>query len=221
MRRVLAGVLCAVAVTAGCGTEEAPDNAASTPTTTASTTASTTPAAALASSGIPAPPPIDEWTVTTDSDTGVSFALPGEPKRQERPGVDGVTAAGTVYQVELDGGFGLAVSFSSAPGAEYSAAGLADIADQFVDQFHAAGAKDVQVVDRVPSEVDGHPALDFRVSFTAGTGGRSVWFVRYVGNGSEAVQLQSIAFAEPAEEAAVTEALRPYHQQLIGSLSMP
>lgn len=45
--------------------------------------------------------------------------------------------------------------------------------------------------------------------------------MRYIGDGSEAVQLQTIAFAEPADEAAVTEALRPYHQQLIGSLSMP
>lgn len=212
MRAVVAVVLCAVAVTAGCGVQKAADVASAPSTTTTPT---------LASSGIPEPSPVDEWIVTTDSDTGVSFALPGEPKRQERPGVDGVSAGGTVYQVEVDGGFGLAVSFSSAPGAEYSAAGLADIADQFVDQFQAVGAKDIQVVDRVPSKVDGHPALDFRVSFTAGNGGRSVWFVRYIGNGSEAVQLQSIAFAEPADEAAVTEELRPYHQQLIDSLSMP
>lgn len=210
MRRVVAGVLCVVAVTAGCGRPQASD-VASAPST----------APVLASTGIAEPPPIDEWVVTTDSDTGVSFALPGEPKRQERPGVDGVAAGGTMYQVEVAENTSLAVSFSSAPGAEYSAAGLADIANQFVDQFQAVGAEDVQVVDKVPSEVDGRPVLDFRVSFTSTKGGRSIWFVRYIGDGSEAVQLQTIAFADPADEAAVTEALRPYHQQLIGSLSMP
>lgn len=216
MRRVLAVVLSAVVVTAGCGAQDAATDVADTPPSPPSSTV-----AAPTAGGIPEPPPIDEWIFTTDSDTGVSFALPGEPKRQERPGIDGVKAGGTMYQVEVTKGFGLAVSFSNAPGSEYSAAGLADIADQFADQFQAAGAADVQVLDRAPSEVGGHPALDFRVSFTATNGSRNVWFLRYIGHGSEAVQLQSVAFAEPTEEAAVTETVRRYHQQLIGSLTMP
>lgn len=196
-----------MAVTAGCGTYRTSD------------VADAPPATAPASSGIPAPPSIDEWVVTTDSDTGISFALPGEPTRHEPPG----GASGTVYQVEVAENVNLAVSFSSAPGADYSAAGLADMADRFVDQFRdrETGVDDVQVLDRVAREVYRHPALDFRVSFTSTKGNRSVWFVRYVGNGSEAVQLQSLAFAEPAEEAEVTKALRLYHQQLVGSLSMP
>jgi hypothetical protein len=63
--------------------------------------------------------------------------------------------------------------------------------------------------------------VNLAVTFTRVPGADSVWFVRYVGNGSEAVQLQSLAFAEPAEEAEVTKALRLYHQQLVGSLSIP
>lgn len=212
MRAVVAGVLCAVAVTVGCSVDRAGDTVGAPSTTT-------TPAAT--SSGIPAPPSIDEWVTTTDSDSGVSFALPAEPTRHERPGDDG--ASGTLYQAEVTENVNLAVTFSRVPGADYSAAGLADMADQFVDQFQSqeTGVDDLQVLDRRAREIYRHPVLDFRVSFTSTKGSRSVWFVRYVGNGSEAVQLQSLAFAEPAEEAEVTQALRLYHQQLVGSLYIP
>lgn len=171
--------------------------------------------------GIPEPAPVEEWTPTTDRDTGVSFALPGVAHRQTRPGVDGVSAETVLYGAEVGEKFTMSVSFTSAPGAEYSAAGLQDVADQLVAQLQAAGSEDAQVLDRTATTVGGHPVLDFRMSFTSRDGDRSIWFVRYVGNGSSAVQLQSIAFVDPADEAAATDVVERYHGQLVGTLTMP
>jgi hypothetical protein len=63
----------------------------------------------------------------------------------------------------------------NAPGADYSAAGLEDIADQLVAQLDTAGADGVEALERTPTTVAGHPALDFRLSFTATDGKRSIW----------------------------------------------
>ncbi|MGB3437109.1 MAG: hypothetical protein WBA97_00025 [Actinophytocola sp.] len=211
--------LSVLAVATACGSPSATGSVADSAPSTAPPPPTTT-APASAPGGIPEPAPVDEWTPTTDGDTGVSFALPGVTNRQTRPGVDGVSAATTLYGAEVTDELNMSVSFTSAPGAEYSAAGLQDVAAQLVAQLQAAGSEDAEALDRTATTVGGHPVLDFRMSFTSRDGRRSIWFVRFVGNGSSAVQLQSIAFVDPATEAAATGVVGRYHQQLIGTLTM-
>jgi hypothetical protein len=219
VRRTVVTVLSVLAVTTACGSPSATVPAEDTPPRSSSSApAEDTPAPAAG--GIPEPAPVDEWTQATDSATGVTFALPRAATRQTRPGVDGVSAETVLYGAEVSEKLNMSVSFTSAPGAEYSPAGLQDIVDQLVAQFETAGAEDVEAFDRTPTTIGGRPALDFRLSFTSREGERSIWFVRYVGNGSTAIQLQSIAFVDPADETAATAVVERYHQQLLGTLTM-
>lgn len=213
MRAVV--VLLSVALLAGCGSAT---DGGSPPTSTSGTTSSVS--TSSAASGIPEPSTFDPWKVTTDPDTGVSFALPGTAKEQTRPG-NATTAAVRQYHVEVHEGFGMAVSFSESADADYSAAGLDRLADMVVGQLTSAGSDDVELTDRAATVVAGRPVLDYRLSFTAGTGDRNIWFVRVIGDGTRAIQLQSIAFVAPGDEAPALALVQKYHQQLVDSVRLP
>ncbi|TDV52099.1 hypothetical protein [Actinophytocola oryzae] len=202
MRRLLivaVGLLSLVVVACG------PDTEAATPSSTA----------------VPEPPPADRWQTTTDPATGISFALPGKAKVATRDGnAEGTTPDIRSYQVEVAPDLGIAVNFGEAAAADYSAAGLADVADSIVSQFAAQGATDTVVTDREETTVGDHPALDFRVSSTSKSGQKSIWLVRAIGDGTRVVQLQSIAFADSDDASSVTPVVERYHRVLLESLKL-
>jgi hypothetical protein len=221
MRRVLLVVVSLVLSSAcGSGSETgAPESGTTGSRTGTTTTGSATGGADVA---VPEPPPAQEWPTTTDPGTGVTFRLPGEAKVETRAGnADGTTPDITSYQYEVAEDFGVTVSFAEAAAADYSAAGLAEVADMIVQQFTAQGATDAEVTDRHPSTIAGRPALDYRVSFTAKTGTKSIWLSRAIGDGTRVVQLQTIAFVDPADVAALTPLVERYHQTLVESVTLP
>jgi hypothetical protein len=218
-RRRLVGALASSCLTivAGCGTDA---DSPSTSTVNSSVSSSTT-QVTTTSAGIPDPPAPDEWVATTDPATGVSFSLPGQPVVESRPAnAEGTSAAATMYRVEVVPDFGLSVSFAEAPAADYSAEGLDSVADSIVAGLKSAGATDVDIKGRQHSTVAGHPALDFQLAFTAKNGTSNIWFARFIGNGTRAIQLQSIAFVQPDDTESV-KVIEKYHQQLIATVRIP
>jgi hypothetical protein len=171
-------------------------------------------------SAVPGPTPADEWPVTTDPDTGVSFALPGTTQRETRQG-SATTPNIRLYKAQVNDAFGMSVGLTEAAWGDYSAEGIDQLPDTLAQQFQAAGADDVAVTDRATAEVAGRPALDFRMSFTAKNGKRTVFLVRAIGDRTRMIQLQSILIVQPADEDAGTDTAVQYHQQLVGTLRLP
>ncbi len=179
-------------------------------------------ATASATNGIPEPSPADEWHVTTDPDTGITFALPGTTQRETKPGSeDGATPTVRQYKAEVQEEFFLTVNLVEAADGAFSADGLDFVADSLVAELRSGGADDAELIHRSSTVIDAHPVLDFRISFTAHTRKRSVWFARFIGDGARAVQLQTIAAVYPVEEAAATPTVEKYHQRLLDTVRMP
>jgi hypothetical protein len=168
------------------------------------------------------PPPAERWTPTADPATGISFLLPGRAEVDTRSAnAAGTTPNRTEYTVEVRGGLTVSAGVMAAPGADYSTEGLDDGATQIVTGLRAAGSSDAILTDRRYLTVGVHPALDFRVSFTATNGTRSIWLTRSIGDGTRVVQLQTIAFADPKDEPSLTSVAERYHRILVDSVSLP
>lgn len=93
------------------------------------------------------------WSMVTAEECGVSFAMPGQPKRAEQATADGVHA---VYTFEVDADTQLAVECSEQPSAAPES--VASIRDGF-----ARSADDGQVEDLGPFEVAGARGHGFQL----------------------------------------------------------
>lgn len=126
----------------------------------------------------------------TDRSTGVSFALPGKATVQRRP------AGQTSYQSELGGGLGVSVGFVAA-NADLRPTDLVSYSERLKSQFVAIGATDAMIVGLTPLTYQGHPAIQFRFSFTALSPDhpKSVWLIRAIADGDVFVVVQTVGFS--------------------------
>jgi hypothetical protein len=91
---------------------------------------------------------------------------------------------------------------------------LESIPVELVAQFRGAGSTDIAVLERRHAQVQGHSALDFRISFTPldHTKGKSMWFVRAIDDDTSLVMLQTIAFPPlGSPEVIAARGDSPYH----------
>lgn len=69
-------------------------------------------------------------------------------------------------------------------------------------------------------EVGGHPALDYRLSFTARNGEKTIWFARVIGAGTRGIHLQGIGSSAPGAEVSVTPVIERYHRLLVDAVRL-
>jgi hypothetical protein len=173
--------------------------------------------AASGSSTAPASSPAQgDWTASEDPASGTQFLLPGKATVQKRPGNDGTPDGRRIYLYQAPED--IAVSVAVVDGAVEEAY-LDVLPDELVKQFHDAGAPDAKVGERQRTMIEGRPALDFQLSFTATNGKRSFWLTREIAGERHLIVLQTIGFSATAD-AAFENTVREYHGQLVAGLTL-
>jgi hypothetical protein len=162
------------------------------------------------------PPARGDWTAGADPASGVRFSLPGKATVQKRPGNDGTPDGRRIYLYQAPED--VAVSVAVVDGAVEEAY-LDVLPDELVKQFHDAGAPDAKVGERQRATVEGRPALDFQLSFTATNGKRSFWLTREIAGERHLIVLQTIGFSA-TPDAAFESTVRDYHRQLVAGLTL-
>lgn len=161
----------------------------------------------------------ESWIATVDPETGIRFALPGVAREQTQTDVvDGQRIEKRIYLVEMSDDVGVAATVAN----ESVVFGdLDSIPVELVAQFRSAGSTDIAVLERRHAQVQGHSALDFRISFTPldHTKGKSMWFVRAIDDDTSLVMLQTIAFPPRGVTGYETKA-RALQAKLIASLRL-
>jgi hypothetical protein len=173
-------------------------------------------AASGSSAATPVAPARGDWVTGEDPASGVRFSLPGKATVQKRPGNDGTPDGRRIYLYQAPGDIGVSVAVVDGAVEE---AYLDVLPDELVKQFHDAGAPDAQVGERRRNTIEGRPALDFQLSFTAKNGKRSFWLTQEIAGERHLIVLQTIGFSDTAD-AAFENLVRDYHRQLVAGLRL-
>jgi len=177
---------------------------------------SAAPASSTASSGG------EPWVATVDPETGIRFALPGVAREQTQTDVvDGKRIEKRIYLVEMSDEVGVAATVANGATETVVFGDLDSIPVELVAQFRGAGSTDIAVLERRHVQVQGHSALDFRISFTPldHTKGKSMWFVRAIDDDTSLVMLQTIAFP-PLGVTGYEAKARALQAELVASLTL-
>ncbi|MGP4085799.1 hypothetical protein [Streptomyces sp. KR55] len=149
-----------------------------------------------------------EWVKTTDSPSGITFSLPGQAAVEEIA-EDANYYAGRSYSVTTADESTL-VSVNEAPGMSEDLDGLLQ-SDLQLDS--ADPSDDLKATDIQKTTVDGHPAIDARVTDPADAS--TVGFIRLISNDTHVVKVLTIDSA--ADEKNVNQT----HQKVRNSVSIP
>jgi hypothetical protein len=164
----------------------------------------------------------ESWIATVDPETGIRFALPGVAREQTQTDVvGGQRIEKRIYLVEMSDDVGVAATVANGATETVVFGDLDSIPVELVAQFRGAGSTDIAVLERRHAEVQGHSALDFRISFTPldHTKGKSMWFVRAIDDDTSLVMLQTIAFP-PRGVTGYEAKARAMQAKLIASLRL-
>ncbi|HEY2984998.1 MAG TPA: hypothetical protein VGJ38_12655 [Jatrophihabitantaceae bacterium] len=159
---------------------------------------------------------------TVDPETGIRFALPGVAREQTQTDVvDGKRIEKRIYLVEMSDEVGVAATVANGATETVVFGDLDSIPVELVAQFRGAGSTDIAVLERRHVQVQGHSALDFRISFTPldHTKGKSMWFVRAIDDDTSLVMLQTIAFP-PLGVTGYEAKARALQAELVASLTL-
>lgn len=220
--RVLAGVLGAGVVLCACSVRIAGGPHA--PTVSGGASTSSRPAAAQ-----PTPSPTysqvgGNWVTKSDPDALIEFQMPGQPTVTSQTGYanNGEYQVHRIYRVRVDAALLVSVEVDGGVGGATTVADLATIPDTLLGGVRRAGGTGAQVSDRQPSSIDGHEALDFRLTFAPATGARlrAIWLVRAVRDGGAIVVLETLASPLRPDPALETRAVA-YQHRLLASLRLP
>lgn len=157
--------------------------------------------------------PAVEWVKTTDPPSGITAELPGKARvEKDSVPVEGKRVEVRQYRVETpDAGF--AFTIHDMPGDQHS---LEELLQAFLDSYNEAqaGEEPLTSSDSQKTTVDGHPALDARLS-TKEDDEPQVGFLRFIAGDDHLIQAMS--FGSEANEKTVTE----MHERFLDSMRIP
>lgn len=160
------------------------------------------------------------WSTVTDVETGVRFDLPGVAAERTKPELakDGTPLTERIYEVDLQT---FAVSGGIVAGAAPIRFDLDAYAAGIVTAFKSQGAADAVILDKKALTVSSHPALDFRVSFTARNPAKdkAVWLIRAIDDSGTLLLLQTVGFA--ADPATLLPLAHILQARLVNSAVLP
>jgi len=154
----------------------------------------------------------EKWVETTDAPSGITFKLPGKPEVEDisETGPDGTTTTGRMYTVETADGALIGLVVYDVPG---TTANLHDVLQGFRQGFTEEGGETATVSRGEETTVNGHPALDARLSVE----GSEPLLGSTCLIGDETHIVQTATLGPAADEEAVDQ----MHQQTLDGVSMP
>ncbi|MEV6652157.1 hypothetical protein [Streptomyces sp. NPDC051219] len=154
--------------------------------------------------------PAVEWVKTTDSPSGITAELPGSSTvRKSAVPVDGKIVDVRLYGVEVADGFVGFVVFDL-PGTQQD---LDKMLQGSLEAYEQVTGETLTSSRIRKSTVDGHPALDARLSTEGGV--RLVGATRFIADDAHLVQ--AVTLVPEANE----KAMNQMHQRLIAGIRMP
>jgi hypothetical protein len=152
--------------------------------------------------------------------TGTSFELPGTvaTSTQLAGGPTGQKYQIRSYSGTINTELGCSASVETSLSGKLDVILLDKAPQVFESQFKAGGARDVVASTPTPITVDGHPGVDFQLTFMSGSSSSTVlWLFRFIDTPTSQVILQSFESSGSATPAQ----LELINTRLTNSLKLP
>ena len=210
--RALAALVGVLVVAAGCTSTVQGHGQAAAPTGSPS----------IGSSGLPQPA-AQTWVPAVDAKTGVKFQLADQapPRSQADTAQDGTPVEKRIYLIEINPDLAVSVTVESGVDRAVEFDDLNTLPDELVAQFQAVGVTDFEILERKQLVMQGHRALDFRISFTplSPPAIKPMWLIRVVEDDSALVVMQTIDFPK-SEGTDVESTVRALQRRLIEEMTL-
>ncbi len=122
----------------------------------------------------------------------------------------------STYSGQLNDDLGCGVTIETYADATFDPRALSALPQTVLAPFKSAGAHDAAVTDQARITVDGHPGIDFRLSFIADGGEHVRWWYRVVDQGHSELLLQTFS----SDQSAPASELLQLQHHLTGTLEL-
>lgn len=162
------------------------------------------------------------WVPVVDPNTKIQFGMPADPETLDEfpPSAGGPPVRRTKYHVLLAPFLEITVYIDSGERQPVDFEGPDAYAERLAAATRADGNTGVQILDRQTTDVQGHPALDFRLAYTPKPPkqGKPILLTRFVQARHAVVTMQTFAAVDTV--APLTE-LRTLQAKLVAGLTLP